>query len=88
MDFAIAKMSTKGQIVIPSSLRKDFQSGEEFLMVKCEGKLVIKKISDLAKSFREDLKFADNVDKAWEEYETGKFKSMSKDDFLEELDKW
>ena len=88
MDFAIAKMSTKGQIVIPSSLRKDFQSGEEFLMVKAEGKIVIKKISDLAKDFREDLKFADSVDKAWEEYETGKFNSMSKSDFLEELDKW
>ena len=88
MDFAIAKMSTKGQIVVPSSLRKDFKSGEEFLMVKQDGKLVLKKVGDLAENLKDDLKFAESVEKAWKEYETGKFKSVNKKGFLEELEKW
>ncbi|MFT4283188.1 MAG: AbrB/MazE/SpoVT family DNA-binding domain-containing protein [Candidatus Woesearchaeota archaeon] len=88
MEFAIAKMSSKGQIVIPSSLREDFRPGEEFLMVKQDGKLVIKKIGDLAESLKDDLKFAESVDDAWKEYEAGQFKSTTKKGFLEELAKW
>lgn len=88
MDFAIAKLSTKGQIVIPSSFRKDFKSGDEFLMVKQDGKLVLKKVEYLAKDLKDDLKFAEDVEKSWKEYEAGQFKSTSKDKFLEELKKW
>jgi bifunctional DNA-binding transcriptional regulator/antitoxin component of YhaV-PrlF toxin-antitoxin module len=88
MDFAIAKMSTKGQIVIPRLLREDLSSGEEFLVVKDKGTFVIKRVSDLAKNLKNDFKFANSIDKAWKEYEKGQFKSMTKGDFLEELDKW
>jgi bifunctional DNA-binding transcriptional regulator/antitoxin component of YhaV-PrlF toxin-antitoxin module len=85
MEFAIAKMSTKGQIVIPNNLRNDFQIGEKFLIMKDENKMILKKIKDLANDFKEDLIFAEKVEKAWQDYEKKKFKSRSKDDFLKEL---
>lgn len=85
MDFAIAKISTKGQIVIPSFLRKDIDSGDEFLMVKDDGRIILKNMKDVAKDLKEDLVFAKRVDKAWKDYERGKFITQSKEDFLKEL---
>jgi AbrB family looped-hinge helix DNA binding protein len=34
VEVAITKLSSKGQIVIPSHLRKDFKIGEELLIIK------------------------------------------------------
>lgn len=85
MEFAIAKVSTKGQIVIPSSLRKSINSGDEFLLVKDEGRIIMKNIKDLARDIRDDIIFAERVEKAWQEYDKGKFETKSKDDFLKEL---
>ena len=88
MEFAIAKLSTKGQIVIPSNLRKDIHAGEEFLIVKNNGNFILKKMSDIAKGLKDDLQFAKHVEKAWKDYDSGKFKSMNKKDFIEELKSW
>ena len=35
----------------------------------------------------EDLEFARRTNEAWERYEDGEFKSLSEEEFLEELDK-
>ena len=88
MEFAIAKVSTKGQIVIPRNLRGDIVSGDEFLMVKEDNKFILKNVKDLALNLKNDLQFAQHVDDAWNRYDKGKFKSMKSDDFLEELEKW
>jgi len=85
MEYAIAKVSTKGQIVIPSGLRKGIHVGDEFLMVKHDGRIILKNMLDLASDIKDDLVFAEKVEKAWLEYEAGKFESKSKDDFLREL---
>lgn len=85
MEYAIAKVSTKGQIVIPSGLRRGIHAGDEFLMVKHEGRIILKSMLDLASDIKEDLIFAEKVEKAWVEYDCGKFESKSKDDFLREL---
>ena len=85
MEFAIGKVSTKGQIVIPSSLRNDINQGDEFLMVKDEGRLILKNMKDVAQDLRKDLIFAEKVEKAWQEYDKGEFKKSSKQDFLKEL---
>ena len=87
MEIAITKISSKGQIVIPSNMRKDFTVGEEFLIIKDKNRLIMKKVSELARTLKEDLVFAQRVEKAWEAYEKGKFKSLSANKFLEELDK-
>ncbi|MFH1055171.1 MAG: AbrB/MazE/SpoVT family DNA-binding domain-containing protein [Candidatus Altiarchaeota archaeon] len=85
MEYAIAKVSTKGQIVIPSGLRKGIHAGDEFLMVKHDGRIILKNMLDLASGIKDDLVFAEKVEKAWLEYDSGKFESKSKDDFLREL---
>lgn len=42
----------------------------------------------LQKFVQEDLEFARRTEEAWQEIEEGKCKTMSKEDFLEELEKW
>jgi AbrB family looped-hinge helix DNA binding protein len=85
MDFAITKISTKGQIVIPSSLRKNISTGDEFLMVKDDERIILKSMSSLASDLKDDLIFAERVDKAWQDYDKGKFKTKTKEEFLKEL---
>ncbi len=85
MEFAIAKVSTKGQIVIPNPLRRNIQTGDEFLIVKDDSRMILKNIKDMAKDLKEDLIFAERVEKAWQDYDKGKFVTKSKDDFLKEL---
>jgi bifunctional DNA-binding transcriptional regulator/antitoxin component of YhaV-PrlF toxin-antitoxin module len=34
MEVSIIRMSSKGQIVIPSSMRKDLSQGEELLIIR------------------------------------------------------
>ena len=87
MEAAIAKMSSKGQIVIPSNMRKDIEIGEEFLFIKDQNRLILKKITEVTEKLKEDLMFAKRVEKAWKDYEKGKFKSTSADKFLERLEK-
>jgi AbrB family looped-hinge helix DNA binding protein len=87
MDVAITKISSKGQIVIPTNLRKGISVGEEFLIIRDHDRIIMKKINELTKEFKEDLKFAQHVEKAWKTYEKTKFKSLSADKFLEELEK-
>mgnify|MGYP006305128335 CR=1 FL=1 len=85
MEFAIAKVSTKGQIVIPNPLRKDIHTGDEFLIVKDSGRLILKNIKEVAVDLKEDLIFAERVEKSWQDYDKGKFVTKSKGDFLKEL---
>ena len=85
MEFAIAKVSTKGQIVIPTPLRRNIQTGDEFLIVKDGNRMVLKNIKDVAQDLKDDLIFAERVEKAWQDYDKGKFVTKSKDDFLKEL---
>ncbi len=85
MEFAIAKVSTKGQIVIPTPLRRNIQTGDEFLIVKDDSRMILKNIKDMAKDLKDDLIFAERVEKAWQDYDKGKFVTKSKDDFLKEL---
>jgi AbrB family looped-hinge helix DNA binding protein len=87
MDVAITKISSKGQIVIPMDLRRGISVGEEFLIIRDHDRIIMKKINELTKEFKEDLKFAQHVEKAWKTYEKTKFKSLSADKFLEELEK-
>ena len=47
----------------------------------------MKKVSDLAKKFEEDLVFARKTEEAWQSYERGEFISQPADKFLEELKK-
>lgn len=85
MEFAIAKVSTKGQIVIPTSLRKNIIVGDEFLIVKDGDRMVMKNMKSLAADIKDDMLFAQKVDAAWAEYDKGRFVKKSKKDFLKVL---
>jgi len=39
----ITRISSKGQIVIPSDMRNDFKEGEELLIIRDEDRIVLKK---------------------------------------------
>ena len=68
-------------------MRKDLNVGEEFLIIKDQHRIVLKKISNLTEKLKEDLRFAKQVEKAWNDYENGKFAQRKAQVFLEELDR-
>jgi AbrB family looped-hinge helix DNA binding protein len=88
MQIALTKMSSKGQIVIPSELRENMKEGEQLLIIKNDHQLILKKTSELDKNLKEDLEFARRTEEAWKEYDKGKFKKTSFDEFLAEAEKW
>ncbi|MBS3115891.1 AbrB/MazE/SpoVT family DNA-binding domain-containing protein [Candidatus Woesearchaeota archaeon] len=88
MEIALTKMSSKGQIVIPSELREDMKEGEKLIIIKSDSQLILKKVTELDKQLKEDLEFAKRTEEAWKEYDKGKFKSMNFDDFISEMKKW
>ncbi len=87
-ELEITKMSSKGQVVIPQEMRKDFNEGTKFVVIKAGKQLILKSVEDFDENIEEDLEFARRTDEALERYEKGMFKSMSSEDFLRELDKW
>lgn len=88
MEYAIAKMSTKGQIVIPKELREGLAAGDEFLIIRDEDRFVLKPMGDVADELREDLEFSKRIKAAWESYDRGEFTTMDSTEFLEELKRW
>ncbi len=85
-ELEITKMSSKGQIVIPLDMRKDFTDGEKFVVIKAGKQLILKTVADFDENIEEDLEFARRTEEAWKSYERGEFKSMPVDDFLNELE--
>ena len=83
----ITRMSSKGQIVIPVEMRKDFSEGEKFVVMKAGKQLILKTLAAFDKNIEEDLEFARRTEEAWKSYGRGEFKSMPVDDFLDELEK-
>lgn len=88
MDVAITKMSSKGQVVIPSEMRKDIHEGDKLIIIQNNDQIIMKKASKLDKNLAEDLEFAKKTEEAYKRYKQGKFKSMNSKDFLNELNKW
>ncbi|MAH03456.1 AbrB family transcriptional regulator [Candidatus Pacearchaeota archaeon] len=84
----IIRMSSKGQIVIPSSMRKDLKEGEDLIIVKDDERFILKKAEKLSEKMKEDLEFARRTEEAWKEIDEGKFTSYSKEEFLKKLEKW
>ena len=58
MEVAITKLSSKGQIVIPSEMRKNTPIGEKLFIIKNRNQWILKRVKDIDKNFEDDLKFA------------------------------
>ena len=51
----VTKMSSKGQVVIPLDMRKDFSVGDKFLIIKRDHQLILKPVKEVGGNFLEDL---------------------------------
>jgi len=83
----ITRISSKGQVVIPLEMRKHLKEGDKLLIIKSGEQLILKKATEMDKNMNEDLEFAKRTEEAWKRYSEGKFKCLSADDFLLELEK-
>jgi len=88
MDIGITRISSKGQIVIPASMRSDLAEGEQFLVIREGDRFILKPLEDLEPAVREDIIFAEKTERAFLEYEKGEFSRKEETDFIEELESW
>ena len=85
VNIGLTKISSKGQIVIPSELRGNLKEGEQFIIIQDGDRILLKKAGVVTKEMREDLEFAKRTEEAWKQFERGEFVSKSSEDFLKEL---
>ena len=84
----LTKLSSKGQIVIPTSIRKKLSIKEgTYLAVSAKNDMLVMKKMD-AKMKPEDLKTLKIIQEAWDDIEKGRYKAYSVKDFFKELKKW
>ncbi|MDO8874168.1 MAG: AbrB/MazE/SpoVT family DNA-binding domain-containing protein [Methanoregula sp.] len=88
MEVAITKMSSKGQVVIPASMRTDLPEGEKILIIKEGGRIILKLLTDLEPALQDDILFAEKTELAFEEYRKGTFIRKKAGDFIDEISSW
>jgi AbrB family looped-hinge helix DNA binding protein len=88
MDVGIIRVSSKGQIVIPSHMRKDLREGDQLLIIREGERFVLKPLDKLEPALREDILFAEQTERAFAEYTSGTYSRKNGSDFLEELALW
>ena len=69
-------------------MRKDFNVGEQLLIIRNRDQVILQRMKDISEKFKEELKFAFRTEKALLQYEKGKFKEKSAKEFLKELKEW
>ena len=84
----IAKVSSKGQLVIPQSIREKLRirEGNIFAVASCDNTLVLKKIDNPLS--KEDIRTMKLVDEAWDDIENGRYKVATLEEFEEQARKW
>jgi AbrB family looped-hinge helix DNA binding protein len=88
MEVSIIRMSSKGQIVIPASMRKDLKEGEELLIIREGERYILKPLDEFESALKEDIRFAEKTEQALAEYRKGTFKVKEKNAFIDELKSW
>lgn len=87
-EIAFTKASSKGQVVIPTKIRKRFgiREGSVLAVVAQKDMIVLKKIESGLSA--EDLRSLKLVEEAWKDLEEGRYKVRSKEAFFKELKEW
>ncbi|MFA4848208.1 MAG: AbrB/MazE/SpoVT family DNA-binding domain-containing protein [Methanoregula sp.] len=88
MEVGITRMSSKGQIVIPASMRTDLPEGEKLLIIRDGERYILKPLNDLEPALQEDILFAEKTEQAFEEYIKGMFHKKKAGDFIDEMSSW
>ena len=82
------KASSKGQVVIPTKIRKRLAiKGGSVLAVAADRDVIILKKIDSGLS-AEDLKSMKLIEEAWKDIEEGRYGRLSKEAFFKELKDW
>lgn len=84
----VTRISSKGQIVIPSNMRGDLKEGDELLIIKDEDRIILKKASKVTEKMKEDLEFAKRTEEAYKRIESGEFISVDSKNLKKEMMKW
>jgi len=84
----LTKASSKGQIVIPTGIRRkmNIKEGTFFAISAKDDMVVLKKLDTKIKP--EDLRTLKLLEEAWEDIEKGRYRVASVDEFFKELAKW
>jgi bifunctional DNA-binding transcriptional regulator/antitoxin component of YhaV-PrlF toxin-antitoxin module len=90
MDVEIVKMSSKGQFVLPLSLRRRFKvgKGEKIMLVESKGTVVMRPLKDMGADVEDELYMMQRAALAWDDIEKGNFRRMPRGRFLAELETW
>jgi len=81
----ITKLSTKGQIVIPESLREGLIIGTPFTVSKKGDLIILKKVEGLTK---EEMKEMKELNEIWKEIDSGKCESYTTEEFFKKMREW
>lgn len=89
MDVEVVRMSSKGQFVMPLSMRRrlKMRKGEKLMLVENKGTIVVRPVKEL-ENLNEELYLMRLASKGWEQLKKGKVKKRSKEKFLQELSSW
>jgi len=79
------KLSTKGQIVIPESLRDGFAEGTVFTITRKDDLLFLKKIEGLTANEEKEMNKLNDI---WKDIDEGRSVTLSKEEFLKEMNAW
>ena len=87
-ELEIAKVSSRGQLVIPQNIRfkMKIKEGSIFAVASFDKMLVLKKIDSSVSE--DDKKTLRIVDEAWDDIEKGKYKSASLANFMKQAERW
>lgn len=81
-------MSSKGQIVIPISMRKDLDEGEQLVIIRDGDRCILKPLADPEPALEDDIRFAERTERAYLEFEKGECTRKSDVDLLHTLSSW
>ncbi|MEK6950876.1 MAG: AbrB/MazE/SpoVT family DNA-binding domain-containing protein [Nanoarchaeota archaeon] len=88
-ELEITTMSSKGQIVIPVEMRKDFREGEKFVVIKVGKRIILKSVEEFDENIEEDLEFSRRTEEAWQRYEKGEFVGpLTAEEFKKRMESW
>jgi bifunctional DNA-binding transcriptional regulator/antitoxin component of YhaV-PrlF toxin-antitoxin module len=88
MVMGLTRLSPRGQIVIPQDIRKGFEVGDKFFIVKENNRIILTREEDVEASVLDDLEFERRTREAEKRMDAGEFISVDSDNLEEEMMKW
>ncbi len=90
MDIAVVTVSSRGQLVLPLSMRRKHKIGKggKVMLVDSGGTIVARAVGQMGEDIEDELYMMGRAAKGWNEIGAGRAKKMKKADFLEEMSKW